>query len=243
MRDTRWFRVQRNEMFSKAISAVTIVSREGKVQRDATSVVGLTLSINVEVSTVRIGDQHGGRTGCRTGWKYLFRRAPPRCAALSRRLRSPAAAAAAVHRRYWRRRRADAGFHQSGAKTLNVTWTHLTCRRASMDKLTAIWIGISECLWDSVKIRRTRGNNSWYPVYSGPQKWWPLLPCISYGIRGHHFCGPLYKWPWYRADGFGPNMAFFSNFSSFLLSGNCPWTLYSPAMPFGNRKIYFRGSF
>jgi len=29
--------------------------------------------------------------------------------------------------------------------------------------------------------------------YSGPQKSWPLLPCISYGSRGYDFCGPLYS--------------------------------------------------
>jgi len=28
--------------------------------------------------------------------------------------------------------------------------------------------------------------------YSGPQKSWPLLPCISYGSKGHDFCDPLY---------------------------------------------------
>ena len=28
--------------------------------------------------------------------------------------------------------------------------------------------------------------------YSGPQKSWPRLPCISYGRKGHNFCDPLY---------------------------------------------------
>ena len=32
-----------------------------------------------------------------------------------------------------------------------------------------------------------------HSMYSGPQKSWPLLPCISYGSEGHDFCGPLYN--------------------------------------------------
>jgi len=28
--------------------------------------------------------------------------------------------------------------------------------------------------------------------YSGSQKSWPQVPCISYGSRGHDFCEPLY---------------------------------------------------
>jgi len=33
----------------------------------------------------------------------------------------------------------------------------------------------------------------YYPIeYSGSQKSWPILPCISYGSMGHDFCGQLY---------------------------------------------------
>jgi len=32
-------------------------------------------------------------------------------------------------------------------------------------------------------------------MYSGPQKWWPLLLLKIHGSRGHDFCGPLYELP------------------------------------------------
>jgi len=42
---------------------------------------------------------------------------------------------------------------------------------------------------------------SWIPdmswaLYSGPQKSWPLLPCISCRNRGHDFCDLLYRRSW-----------------------------------------------
>jgi len=41
---------------------------------------------------------------------------------------------------------------------------------------------------------RTALSSPWICcMYSGPQKSWPLLSCISYGRKGHDFCGPLYK--------------------------------------------------
>ena len=37
------------------------------------------------------------------------------------------------------------------------------------------------------------GNDNLSIMYSGPQKSWLLLPCISNGSKGHDFCGPLYS--------------------------------------------------
>ena len=51
------------------------------------------------------------------------------------------------------------------------------------------WWIIDEILWKSPM--KETVLLKW--MYSGPQKSWTLLPCISYGSKGHGFWGPLYS--------------------------------------------------
>jgi len=46
--------------------------------------------------------------------------------------------------------------------------------------------------------------------YSGSQKSWPMLPCISYRSMGHDFCGHLYSWG--HIDGWQVIVFFFLQF-------------------------------
>jgi len=105
---------------------------------------------------------------------------------------------------------------------------------------------ILKCIIESCfsGVRRNAWSKGWRHMISGVQK---AL------ISGWY--------PWYPADGFHQNMAVFSKFSSLLLFDCSPlvsdpisrWnqqiflvfclTPNRPAMPFGNWKIYFRGSF
>jgi len=48
---------------------------------------------------------------------------------------------------------------------------------------------LRKAFWTHLRKTQTR---LFLRAYSGPQKSWPLLPCISYESKGHDFCGPLY---------------------------------------------------
>jgi len=41
-------------------------------------------------------------------------------------------------------------------------------------------------------VQKSTFNDLCPRLYSGPQKSWPLLSCISYENRGHNFCGLVY---------------------------------------------------
>ena len=152
-----------------------------------------------------------------------------------------------------------------------------TCRMERFcGNSTSFEVQASPCTWRSCQIGLRCVNNS-FPIYgwtySGPHKSWPVLQCISYGRRGHDFCGPLYTSTCDSGSEplrvLGQTLVVFQVGSStnpviqwavgadlylqgwffeallicieardtrFLI-----WTPNHPAMPFANRRKYFRG--